>query len=112
MAVCRKWQQEMPSENVPYTEAALSMAKCYYMTGQPEKGDEIICNLLQRSSEWLSWIETIIPSRRSGSLYSQYTWLKILQQALVVAEQYERNEIYHQYIKQYEYHIKQNPSNC
>ena len=37
MAVCRKWQQEMPSENVPYTEAALSMAKCYYMTGQPEK---------------------------------------------------------------------------
>ena len=111
MAVCRKWQQEMPSENVPYTEAALSMAKCYYMTGQPEKGDEIICNLLQRSSEWLSWIETIIPSRRSGSLYSQYTWLKILQQALVVAEQYERNEIYHQYIKQYEYHIKQNPSN-
>ena len=112
MAVCRKWQQEMPSENVPYTEAALSMAKCYYMTGKPEKGDEIICNLLQRSSEWLSWIETIIPSRRSGSLYSQYTWLKILQQALVVAEQYERNEIYHQYIKQYEYHIKQNPSNC
>ena len=112
MAVCRKWQQEMPSENVPYTEAALSMAKCYYMTGQPEKGDEIICNLLQRSSEWLSWIETIIPSRRSGSLYSQYTWLKILQQSLVVAEQYERNEIYHQYIKQYEYHIKQNPSNC
>ena len=111
MAVCRKWQQEMPSENVPYTEAALSMAKCYYMTGQPEKGDEIICNLLQRSSEWLSWIETIIPSRRSGSLYSQYTWLKILQQALVVAEQYERNEIYHQYIKQYEYHIKQNYSN-
>ena len=111
MAVCRKWQQEMPSENVPYTEAALSMAKCYYMTGKPEKGDEIICNLLQRSSEWLSWIETIIPSRRSGSLYSQYTWLKILQQALVVAEQYERNEIYHQYIKQYEYHIKQNPSN-
>ncbi len=94
-----------------YTEAALSMAKCYYMTGQPEKGDEIICNLLQRSSEWLSWIETIIPSRRSGSLYSQYTWLKILQQALVVAEQYERNEIYHQYIKQYEYHIKQNSSN-
>ncbi len=112
MAVCRKWQQEMPSENVPYTEAALSMAKCYYMTGQPEKGDEIICNLLQRSSEWLSWIESIIPSRRSGSLYSQYTWLKIMQQALVVAEQYERNEIYHQYIKQYEYHIKQNPSNC
>ena len=112
MAVCRKWQQEMPSENVPYTEAALSMAKCYYMTGQPEKGDEIICNLLQRSSEWLSWIETIIPSRRSGSLYSQYTWLKILQQAFAVAEQFERTEIYHQYINQYEYHIKQNPSNC
>ena len=30
LSVCHKWQKEMPQENVPYTEYALSMARCYY----------------------------------------------------------------------------------
>ena len=37
--VCHKWQKEMPQENVPYTEYALPMARCYYMARQSEKGD-------------------------------------------------------------------------
>ena len=109
--VCHKWQKEMPQENVPYTEYALPMARCYYMARQPEQGDEIISNLLQRSDEWLSWINTIKPSRRAGSLNNRYTWIQTMEQALLVAEQFERTEIYHQHIKQYEYHIKQNLSN-
>ena len=108
LAVCQKWQQEMPQENVPYTDAALSMARCYYLTRQPERADAIVNNLLRRSQEWLSWIETIIPSRRSGSLYSRYTWLQTMQQALTIAGQFERTRIYHQYIKQYEHYIQQN----
>ena len=106
LAVCRKWQQEMPNENVPYTDAALSMARCYYQTNHPKQGDEIVSNLLRRSEEWLSWIATINPSRRLGSLYSQYSWLQTMQQALSMAVQFKRNEIYHQYIKQYENYIK------
>ena len=106
LAICRKWQQEMPNENVPYTDAALSMARCYYQTNHPKQGDEIVCNLLRRSEEWLSWIATINPSRRLGSLYSQYSWLQTMQQALSMAVQFKRNEIYHQYIKQYENYIK------
>ena len=109
--VCHKWQKEMPQENVPYTEYALPMARCYYMARQSEKGDEIISNMLQRSNEWLSWINTIKSSRRAGSLNNRYTWIQTMEQALIVAEQFERTEIYHQYIKQYEYHIKQNLSN-
>ena len=109
LAVCRKWQQEMPPENVPYTDAALAMASCYYQTHHPKQGDEIIGSLLQRSDEWLSWIETITPSRQPGSRYSQYSWLKTMQQALSMAEQFERNEIYHQYISQYEHHFTQYP---
>jgi hypothetical protein len=105
--VCHKWQKEMPQENVPYTEYALSMARCYYMAHQPEKGDEIVSNLLRRSDEWLSWINTIKLSRRAGSLYNRYTWMKTMEQALVVAEQFERNEFIHQYIKQYEHYNKQ-----
>ena len=105
--VCHKWQKEMPQENVPYTEYALSMARCYYMAHQPEKGDEIVSSLLRRSDEWLSWINTIKLSRRAGSLYNRYTWMQTMEQALVVAEQFERTEFIHQYIKQYERYNKQ-----
>ena len=107
LAVCRKWQKEMPCENVPYTEAALSMVRCFYLTHQPERGDEIVGNLLQRADEWLSWLETITPSRRSGSLRSCYTWMQIMQQALALADQFGRTNIYNQYSNQYELHIKQ-----
>ena len=111
LTVCHKWQKEMPQENVPYTEYALSMARCYYVAHQPEQGDEIVRSLLCRADEWLSWINTIKLSRRTGSLYNRYTWMQTMEQALAVAEQFERTEIYHQYINQYEYHIKQNYSN-
>ena len=105
--VCHKWQKKMPQENVPYTEYALSMARCYYMARQPEKGDEIVSSLLRRSDEWLSWINTIKLSRRAGSLYNRYTWMQTMEQALVVAEQFERSKFIHQYIKQYEHYNKQ-----
>ena len=107
LKVCHKWQKEMPQENVPYTEYALSMARCYYMARQPERGDEIVSTLLRRSDEWLSWINTIKSSRRAGSLYNRYTWMQTMEQALVVAEQFERTEFIHQYIKQYEHYNKQ-----
>ena len=105
--VCHKWQKEMPQENVPYTEYALSMARCHYMARQTERGDEIVSTLLRRSDEWLSWINTIKLSRRSGSLYNRYTWMQTMEQALVIAEQFERTELIHQYIKQYERYNKQ-----
>ena len=106
LAVCRKWQQEMPQENVPYTESALSMARCYYMANQPKQGDKIINNLLRRADEWLSWIKNISPSRRQGSDYSRYVWLKTMQQALIVADQYDRTVIIQQYIHQYEHYCQ------
>ena len=107
LTVCHKWQKEMPQENVPYTEYALSMARCYYMARQPEQGDEIVSDLLRRSDEWLFWINTIKSSRRAGSLYNRYTWMQTMEQALVVAEQFERSKFIHQYIKQYEHYNKQ-----
>ena len=107
LSVCRKWQQELPNENVPYTESALSMARCYYQAHQPALGDEIVRNLLHRAAEWLYWIETIKSSHHASSLYSQYEWMKTMQTALVVAKQFERTELSNQYIKQYEHFIKQ-----
>ena len=106
LSVCRKWQQELPNENVPYTESALSMARCYYQAHQPALGDEIVRNLLHRAAEWLYWIETIKSSHHASSLYSQCEWMKTMQTALVVAKQFERNELLNQYIKQYEHFIK------
>jgi hypothetical protein len=107
VAVCRKWQHEMPPENVPYTESSLSMARCFYMANQPELGDKIVRSLLRRSDEWLTWIETIATSRRRGSFHTWYSWAQTMGWALAVAKQFDRTEIYHQYSKQYESHIKQ-----
>ncbi len=107
--VCRKCQQEMPEENVPYTDAALAMARCYYAARQLEEADKIVSSLLRRADEWLSWIATIRPARRAGSLYSQYSWLQTMQQALAVAVQNDRTDIYQKYSKQYELYIQQYP---
>jgi hypothetical protein len=107
VAVCRKWQHEMSPENVPYTESALSMARCFYATSQTERGDEIVRSLLRRSDEWLTWIETIVPSRRRGSFHTWYSWAQTMGWALAVAKQFDRTKIYHQYSKQYESHVKQ-----
>ena len=104
LEVCRKWQQEMPPQNVPYTDAALAMARCYYLNNRPEQGDEIVSSLLRRSAEWLSWIDTIKPSCRAGSGYSRHLWMRTMEQALAVVAQYERTNIYQQYIKHYEHY--------
>jgi hypothetical protein len=109
LEVCQKWQQEMPEANVPYTDAALAMARCFYAVQRSEEGDKIVSSLLRRADEWLSWIATIRPSRRAGSLYSQYSWLQTMQQALAVAVQNERTDICQQYSKHYEHHILQYP---
>ena len=109
LEVCQKWQQEMPEENVPYTDAALAMARCYYAARQLEEGDKIVSSLLRRADEWLSWIATIRPARRAGSLYSQYSWLQTMQLALALAARYDRTDIYQKYSKQYELYIQQYP---
>ena len=105
LTVCRKWQQEMPHENVPYTEEALSMARCFYQANQTEQGDAIVNDLLSRADQWLSWIETISGSRRAGSARSEYIWMKTMLHALTVTRQYEREGIYQKYSKQYEHYI-------
>ena len=106
LTVCQKWQKELPPENVPYTDSALAMARCYYLASQPEQADEIVRNLLRRSAEWLSWIDTITPGRRAGSSYSQYEWAQTLQKALAVAGQFNRTELSNQYIQPYEHFVK------
>ena len=107
LKVCHKWQQEMPQENVPYTDAALAMARCFYTNNLPKQGDDIVNNLLYRSFEWLSWIDTIKPTRRAGSGYSRNEWLQTMKLALAVAAKHERTNIFNQYIRQYEHYIQQ-----
>ena len=51
-------------------------------------------------------VETIKPTRRSGSFYSRYQWLQAMHQSLALAEQCNRKVIYQKYISQYEHYIK------
>ena len=85
------------------------MARCFYAARQLEEGDKIVNSLLRRADEWLLWIATIRPARRAGSLYSQYSWLQTMQQALALAARYDRTVIYQKYSKQYELYIQQYP---
>ena len=110
LAVCRKWQQEMPNENVPYTDSALSMARCFYLTGHPMQADQIVRSLLRRADEWLSWIATIDPQRRAGSYYSASVWLQTMHHALSLAAEQERTDMFNQYSATYENFVQQYPN--
>ena len=97
LQVVRKWQNELPSCNIPHSDASLSMAKCFYLTGQIKQGDEIVSDLLRRSNEWMSWMETIRDSRKLGSLSTAYNWLRTMQQALATANEYKRDAFIEHY---------------
>ena len=105
LAVARKWQEELPASNIPYSDAALSLAKCYYVTGHPDEGDVITANLLSRSEEWLSWISTIGPRRRMASLPTAHDWLKTMQQSMALAYQYERTSLIKKYNPLFDRHV-------
>jgi hypothetical protein len=106
LQVCEKWEQELPQENLPYTDHALSLAHCYYLDGQTEKADGIVRGLLERSTEWLTWIDTIQPSRLAGSFSSVQEWMDVMHHALSTAQQHQRNEIINLYYTTYENYLK------
>ena len=106
LQVCAKWEKEMPQENLPYTDHALAMARCYYLDGQTAKADEIVNGLLERSAEWLAWADTIQPSRLPGTLRSVQEWLDVMRQALSIAHQLGRKEIVNPYYNLYENYLK------
>ena len=104
LAVAEKWEKELPSYNIPYTESAVSLARCFYENGMTSRGDDILADLLVRSDEWLSWIETIGPKRQQASLYTALVWLKTMQQSLGTAYRYEREQLVRQYHQNFERH--------
>ena len=106
LQVCEKWEQELPQENLPYTDHALSLAHCYYLDGQTEKADGIVRGLLERSTEWLTWIDTIQPNRLAGSFSSVQEWMDVMRQALSTAQQHQRKEIVNLYYTTYENYLK------
>lgn len=93
MAVVRKWQQEMPQQVVPYDAAALSMLRCLYHTGHYTEADTLARDMLSRSIEWLEWIETLCPERRSGSAFTEYQWNRIMERTVSLLYHYDRNEV-------------------
>ena len=111
LAVAEKWEKELPACNIPYTEPALSLVRCYYENDMAQRGDAILSNLLARSDEWLSWTGTIGTRRQAGSLYTSLEWLKTMQQALATAFQYERKPLAEKYYSKYEHHANQYQKN-
>ncbi len=107
LAVAEKWEKELPAYNIPYTEPATSLARCYYENQMAEKGDAILSDLLSRSNEWLSWIETVGTKRQQASLFTALVWLKTMQKSLGTAYQYEREYLISKYHQIFERHANQ-----
>ena len=107
LKVVQKWQSELPSYNVPYTDVALVMARCCYLTSHIKQGDEILCDLLRRSDEWLAWLDTITPSRKPASLPTAYSWVHTMQQALAMAYEFERNNLVDNYYSLFQRYVSQ-----
>ena len=82
------------------------MARCYYLTSHNVEADEIVDNLLRRSIEWLTWIETINRHRIGGSQHSRYEWMQTMLLTYSLADQFDRKEIINKYKCQYENLIK------
>lgn len=93
LAVVRKWQREMPPQVVPYDDAALSMLRCLYHTGQHEEADALANDMLSRSVEWLEWIGTLRPERRRGSAFTEYRWNRIMEKTVSMLFHYDRKEL-------------------
>ena len=106
MQVTEKWQKEMPSYNVPYTYAALSMAKCFYATGNKADGDRIVLDLMKRSDEWLTWFSTMEKGRLYGSMPTVSEWLTTMHTAMMTAYENDRTTIMKQYYDKYEEYIE------
>ena len=107
LAVAEKWEKELPSCNIPYTESAVSLARCYYENGINERGDTILSELLLRSDEWLSWIETIGTNLQQASTYTAIVWLKTMQQSLGTAYSHKREQLVRKYHQKFERHANQ-----
>ena len=107
LAVAEKWEKELPSCNIPYNEAALSLASCFYEHGMTARGDAILSDLLTRSDEWLSWLGTIGARRQAGSSYTALEWLKTMQHTLTTAYQYERKPFTDKYHQKFERYVQQ-----
>ena len=111
LKVADKWQRELPAYNIPYTDTALTLARCYYESGREAAGDEITANLLRRSDEWLTWIATIGRRHRQASVYTLTTWLDIMEQAMATAHTYQREKLIKQYGEKYETHLNRYQAN-
>ena len=104
--VADKWLTELPNYNVPYTEDALAMAECYYRLEDYGKADEIVENLLRRSSEWISWYNSLELRGKSISQFHKNSWFRTMQHALITANNNKRAKLIDNYIKTYEDNIK------
>ena len=106
LAVAEKWEKELPSYNIPYTETALSLARCFYEHNMVSRADAILSDLLDRSDEWLMWACTIGASRQQGSALTIVEWFRTMQQALGMAYEKQRNPFIEKYGSKLERYVR------
>ena len=113
LSVVRKWQNDYPQEYIMYDRTLLVFAECLYLTGNMQEADEIVENLLVHSAEWLEWCNAKTNKRRNASGYTEYVWLKTMNQSLTLVQEHTRTHLleiyfplYKSYLTSYEQFFK------
>jgi hypothetical protein len=113
LSVVKKWQSDYPQEYIMYDRTLLVFAECLYLAGSTEEADEIAERLLVHSAEWLEWCNGKTNKRRNVSGYTEYVWLKTMNQALTLVQNHSRTHLldiyfplYKSYLTSYEQFFK------
>ena len=89
--------EHIPSYNVPHDYSSLSMAQCYYILEQNDKGDNIINDIAQNAEQYIDYYYSLDKMRRRTveGHYSQA--VAILGNALQIAYRAQRDDIVTRY---------------
>ena len=105
LSVVRKWQSDYPQEYIMYDRTLLLFAECLYLTGNMQEADETVESLLVHSVEWLEWCSAKINKRRNASGYTEYVWLKTMNQSLTLVQEHTRTHLLDIYIPLYKSYL-------
>ena len=105
LTVVRKWQSDYPQEYIMYDRTLLVFAECLYLTDNAEEADEIVERVLVHSAEWLEWCNGKNHIRRNASGYTEYIWLKLMNQTLALVQNQNQTHLLETYFPLYKTYL-------
>lgn len=86
-------EKTIPSYNIPHDYTSLTLAQCYCICGETEKGKKIVESIVKENDEYLQWA-LALPKNMKPSLGSQIcNQVLTMKEALSVAATYNMDDV-------------------